>query len=62
MKTKKHKHPRSFKEIEAMGASGTTTGRMLSKAFGYDKDFVRTVRIFMAVSYTHLTLPTICSV
>lgn len=46
-KIKKHKHPRSFKEIEAMGASGTKTGRALSKAFGYDKDFVRTVRIFM---------------
>ena len=47
MKTKKHKHPRSFKEIEAMGASGTKTGRILSKTFGYDKDFVRAVRIFM---------------
>ena len=46
---KKQKHPRDLdihRENPSMRMSGTKIGRLLGKFFGYDKDLVRSIRIF----------------
>ena len=56
-------------EVQADSVSGSEGGHITlraasggSKEFGIDVDSSNNLRIITAVSYTHLTLPTICSV
>ena len=49
-------------KIGVLGANGAGKSTLLRIMAGVDDDYLGEARLTEAVSYTHLTLPTICSV